>query len=73
MKRNKRNRSCNFGCSRVENASNKNSRASSTANFAKNKSIITDNEYEVTSETNRSETNKSETNSMNNRKRKRSK
>lgn len=62
MKRNRQNRSCNLNCSKVGDSCNKNCSNSSTANFAKNKSTITDNEYEVTSESN----------SMN-RKRKRSK
>lgn len=63
MKKNKRKRSCNFGCSKVGDSCNKNCNSSSTTNFAKNKSTITDNEYEVTSESN----------SMNNSKKKRSK
>ncbi len=52
MKKNKKNRSCNFGCSKVGDSCHKNSSNSSTSNFAKNKSTITDNEYEVTSESN---------------------
>ena len=63
MKRNRQNRSCNLNCSKVGDSCNKNCSNSSTANFAKNKSTITDNEYEVTSESN----------SMNNSKKKRSK
>lgn len=43
--------SCNSKCSKVGDTCNKkNSNNSSTANFSKNKSTITDNEYEVTSE-----------------------
>lgn len=61
MKKNKRkNYSCNRGCSKIGDSCNsRNCNNSSTANFAKNKSTITDNEYEVTSENN----------CMNNRKR----
>ena len=52
MKRNRQNRSCNLNCSKVGDSCNKNCSNSSTTNFAKNKSTITDNEYEVNSETN---------------------
>lgn len=48
----KRNRTCNLGCSKVGDSCNRNCNSSSTTNFAKNKSTITDNEYEVTSESN---------------------
>ncbi len=52
MKKNKRrSHSCNYGCSKVGDSC-RNCNRSSTANFAKNKSTITDNEYEVTSESN---------------------
>ncbi len=48
----KRNRVCNLNCSKVGDSCNRNCSNSSTSNFAKNKSTITDNEYEVTSESN---------------------
>lgn len=47
----KRNRSCNCSYSKVGDA-NRNCSNSTTDNFAKNKSTITDNEYEVNSESN---------------------
>lgn len=52
MKKNKCSKSYNCNCNKVVGDScKKNSSNSSTANFAKNKGTITDNEYEVTSET----------------------
>lgn len=51
MKKKKRNHFCNQNSSKVGDAC-KSCNSSSTSNFAKNKSTITDNEYEVTSESN---------------------
>ena len=45
MKRKRKNR-----CSKVGDSCHKNCSNSSTSNFAKNKSTINDNEYEVTSD-----------------------
>lgn len=64
MKKNKRSRmNCNYRNSKVGGQS-KNSCNSSTSDFAKNRGIITDNEYEVNSENN--------CNSIQNNKKKRS-
>ncbi len=51
MKKKRRNHYSNCNNSKIGDAC-KNCSRSSTNNFAKNKSTITDNEYEVTSETN---------------------
>lgn len=50
MKKRKRNYSYNCKHSKIGDSC-RNCNSSSTTNFAKNKSTITDNEYEVTSET----------------------
>ena len=51
MKKKKRNHFCNQNSSKVGDAC-RNCSNSSTSDFAKNKSTITDNEYEVNSESN---------------------
>ena len=52
MKKKRRNHYSNCNNSKIGDACKNCSRSSTTNNFAKNKSTITDNEYEVTSETN---------------------
>ena len=58
MKKNKYNRSCNCNNSKIGDACNRNCSSRSDMSFEKNAGIITDNEYEINSESRNNRKNK---------------